>query len=291
MDDGSRRENESIYLQGDETVRKVAIIFMIIISLVFLMGCTKAKSMASADKVNSETESHIVETTKEVYEQAKITIEEKKKEYSTYYVTAKCLNIRNNPNKDSDIAGKLLFGQTVNAYSDGEWAELEDGTYVSSEYLSNEEIPYTSYEAPYSNGMKSYMPFSVGDRSIFSKSSNQYKLQELCYTGNYGIRQYKERYCVAIGSHFNTNIGQYFDLILENGVVIPCVMADQKADCHTDSNNIITVSNGCMTEFVVDTAELYDDAKIMGDISYCTDEWKSRVIEIRVYEKNALCDD
>lgn len=72
MDDGSRRENESIYLQGDETVRKVAIVFMITISLVFLMGCTKAKSMASADRVNLETESHIIKTTKEVYEQAKI---------------------------------------------------------------------------------------------------------------------------------------------------------------------------------------------------------------------------
>ncbi len=292
MDDGSRRKNESIYLQGDETVRKVVIIFMMTISLVFLMGCTKAKPVASTHKASSVAESHIVETTKEVYEQAKITIEEENKiEFSIYYITAKCLNIRNNPDKDSDIVGKLLFGQTVNAHPKGEWAELEDGTYVSAEYLSNEEIPYTSYEAPYSSGMKSYMPFSVGDRSIFSKSSNQYKLQELCYTGNYGIRQYKERYCVAIGSHFNTSIGQYFDLILENGVVIPCVMADQKADCHTDSNNIITISNGCMTEFVVDTNELYNDAKIMGDISYCTDEWKSRVVEIRVYDKNALCDD
>lgn len=143
-------------------------------------------------------------------------------------------------------------------------------------------------QAPYTSGMKSYMPYSVGDRSIFAQSSNQYKLQELCNTGNYGIRQYNGRYCVAIGSYFGTAIGQYFDLILENGVSIPCIMADQKADCHTDDSNIITVANGCMTEFVVDSDNLNSDAKRMGDISYCSEDWKSRVAEVRVYDMNAL---
>ena len=136
--------------------------------------------------------------------------------------------------------------------------------------------------------MNCYMPYSVRDRSIFAQSSNQYKLQELCNTGNYGIRQYKGRYCVAIGSYFGTAIGQYFDLILENGVSIPCIMADQKADCHTDDSNIITVANGCMTEFVVDFDNLNSDAKRMGDISYCSEDWKSRVVEVRVYDMNAL---
>lgn len=38
-------------------------------------------------------------------------------------------------------------------------------------------------------------------------------------------------------------------------------MADQKADCHTDDSNIVTVANGCMTEFVVDFVNLNGDAK------------------------------
>lgn len=38
----------------------------------------------------------------------------------------------------------------------------------------------------------------------------------------------------------------------------------RKADCHTDDSNIITVANGCMTEFVVDFDNLNSDAKRMG---------------------------
>ena len=43
-----------------------------------------------------------------------------------------------------------------------------------------------------------------------------------------------------------------------------------------------------MTEFVVDFDNLNSDAKRMGDISYCSEDWKSRVVEVRVYDMNAL---
>lgn len=275
-------------------MKKLKVVALLVVMMCGLVGCKEDVEVhteyVKAQPLQLYTEEVVQETVEQAKVSAEIAIEEVEKEFSPYYVAVSSLNIRQAPDTNSSLVGSLVFGDYINAYVDGEWAELDNGTYVSAEYLTSE-LLYTAYAAPYTSGMKSYMPYSVRDRSIFSKSSNQYKLQELCYTGNYGIRQYKERYCVAIGSHFNTSIGQYFDLILENGVVIPCVMADQKADCHTDSNNIITVSNGCMTEFVVDTNELYNDAKIMGDISYCTDEWKSRVVEIRVYDKNALCDD
>lgn len=35
-----------------------------------------------------------------------------------------------------------------------------------------------------------------------------------------------DRYLIAVGSKFNTLPGQYIDLILENGVVIKCMMGD-----------------------------------------------------------------
>ena len=93
------------------------------------------------------------------------------------------------------------------------------------------------------------------------------------------------RYCVAIGSHFGCKIGQYFDLILANGEVIPCIMADQKANKHTDSANIITTSTNCLSEFIVDRNALNRDAKRDGNISSCCEEWKSHVVKIRVYKK------
>lgn len=146
-----------------------------------------------------------------------------------------------------------------------------------------EDIGYVIYDAPYTSGFKSYMDY----RAITSINSLQYILQnDYAYTGNYGIRMVNNRYCIAVGSHFTTNVGQYIDLVLENGTVIQCILADQKADVHTDEDNIVTMHNGCMSEFVVDTDSLDYMAKICGDISYCEDNWDSRVIEVIVHDEN-----
>lgn len=202
--------------------------------------------------------------------------------YSSYWVSVDKLNVRKDSNKSSETIKKLSFNDEIHAaILDNGWAKIEnDNGYVKAEYLSDKELNYTYFEAPVTSGFKSYMP-----HNLFSTKSEQYKLQEKCNTGTYGIRQYNGRFCVALGSHFNAEIGQYFDLILENGTVIPCIMADQKADCHTDSSNIVTSANGCMTEFVVDMHSLNTNAKRMGDISYCTDEWKSRVYAVKVYDE------
>lgn len=46
----------------------------------------------------------------------------------------------------------------INVYS-GSRTELDNGTYVSAECLTSE-LPYTAYAAPYTSGIKSYMPFT-----------------------------------------------------------------------------------------------------------------------------------
>lgn len=216
-----------------------------------------------------------------VTETAKAT--EKPLKYSNYWVSTSMLNVRKKPNKKSDVIDKLSYNTKVKAaVYNKQWMVLKNGGYISKDFVSNKEIKYTSYSVPQTSGFKSFMP-----HNLFSSGSRQGKLQLSCYTGKYGIRQYNGRYCVALGSHFKTAIGQYFDLILDNGTVIQCIMADQKADCDTDSENIITVANGCVTEFVVDFSSLDSTAKRMGDISYCTKKWRSRVVEVRVYEQMA----
>ena len=87
---------------------------------------------------------------------------------------------------------------------------------------------------------------------------------------------------MALGSHFNCGIGQAFDLVLENGVVIPCIMGDQKADCDTDGNNIFT-GNGCMSEFLVDKGSLDHYCKIMGSVAFAYEGWDSPVDYVIVY--------
>ena len=159
---------------------------------------------------------------------------------------------------------------------------------VAEEIVAEEieiNIEYTSYDVPKSTGFKSYMDY----RTVTNKTSNQYKLINLyTNTGNYGIRMVDDRYCIAVGTYFTTEIGQYLDLILENGTIIPCVLTDIKADIHTDSSNIMTLANGCVSEFVVDTKSLHTTAKRMGDISYCCKEWNSPVVEIIVYNQNVF---
>lgn len=146
-------------------------------------------------------------------------------------------------------------------------------------------LEFELYDAPYTSGFKSYMDY----RKITTVTSPQYILQnEYAYTGNYGIRMVNDRYCIAVGSHFTTEIGQYIDLILENGTVIPCILADQKADIHTDDDNIVTIANGCMSEFVIDINFLDYLAKICGDVSRCTEEWRSRVVAVKVYDYNVF---
>ena len=196
------------------------------------------------------------------------------------------LNIRKEPSLESEILEVYSFNTLVkySKYNE-EWAKIKYNSktaYISLDYISNKKLNYKDYTVPKTSGFKSYMPYTA----ITSKSSPQYKLQQQCHTGLYGIRVKDGRYCVAIGTGFNADVGTYFDLILANGTVIPCIVADIKADKHTDSNNMVTKASGCLTEFVIDSSKLNKNAKCMGDMSYCCDKWNSRVEKVRVYEKN-----
>ena len=198
------------------------------------------------------------------------------------------LNVRKEPSLESEILEVYSFNTPIKYSKYNEkWTKIQYKTeiaYMSLDYISNKKLNYKDYTVPKTSGFKSYMPYTA----ITSKSSPQYKLQEIAYTGTYGIRMYDGRFCVAIGTGFNANVGTYFDLILANGVVIPCIVADIKANNHTDSNNMVTKASGCLTEFVIDSNKLNKDAKRMGDISYCCEEWNSRVEKVKVYDKSAL---
>ena len=207
------------------------------------------------------------------------------------YTTAN-VNVRKEPSMDSEILEVFPFNKYVQFFQyDDEWVSInyclsnEDEinvitAYIKAEYVSIEECPYTSYLTP-NNAIKSFMDY----KCITSKSSKQYKLQtNYAYTGDYGIRQVNGRYCVAVGSAFTTEIGTYIDLVLENGEIIPCILADCKDDEDTDINNIIT-HDGSLAEFVVDTDFLSKTVKYTGDISNATENWKSKIIEVRVYER------
>lgn len=134
-----------------------------------------------------------------------------------------------------------------------------------------------------SRDFKSYEDY----RAITSKASKHYKLQnEYAVTSPDGLRKVDDRYCIAVGSYFTTAIGQYIDVILENGTVISCILGDQKSDAHTDALHIAHQSDGSIVEFIVDLEVLDSIPRQMGNISDVYPEWKSPVVQIIVYDVN-----
>ena len=202
--------------------------------------------------------------------------------------TSTTLNVREEPNTDSSILDTLPFNTYIKYYEyDDEWAEIsfDNGqAYISRDYISDEECEFVMYDVPKTRGFKSYMPYTA----ITNKKSKQYKLQQLASTGAYGIRVVDSRYLVAIGTAFNAEVGTYIDLILEDGFVIPCIAGDVKADKHTDSTNMVTSANGCVSEFIIDSKALHKSIKKSGDVSSCNENWNGCVRAIVVYSKSAL---
>lgn len=143
---------------------------------------------------------------------------------------------------------------------------------------------FVMYSAPATEGFKSYMDY----RTITDETSLQYKLQnEYAYTDKEsGIRMVGDRYCIALGSYFTTEIGQYVDLILGNGTIIPCILADQKDDAHTDDMNAVTIESDCVSEFIVDSNVLPNMVRLYGDVSRYDESWEARVTQVQVYDKN-----
>lgn len=201
------------------------------------------------------------------------------------------VNVRTEPNTSSEIIRTLDFNSVILYFpisENSEWIKIRhkgEIAYVAKEYVSTKKCEYREYDIPENDGFKSYMSYTT----ITSETSNQLKIQEeYAYTGKYGIRQADNRYCIALGTYFNIEIGQYVDLVLENGEIISCILAEVKADAHTDENNLFTVANGCCSEFIIDSLELNSEAKKIGNISFCCEEWQSPVISVRVYEENIL---
>ena len=143
-----------------------------------------------------------------------------------------------------------------------------------------DELKFTRYPNAPKNTRKSYMSY----KAITTKTSRQYKMQQIAYTGKHGIRQVNGRYCVALGSAYARTIGTYVDIILENGEVIPCILADQKQDIHTDQTNRVCF-DGSLVEFVVDTDYIINKVRLSGDVSVVNEKWHSMVEEVIVYEK------
>lgn len=209
------------------------------------------------------------------------TIEEDLNFELTGYTTAN-VNVREKPLLSSNVIEVMPLNTKIQYENyNQDWIVIshnDTNCYISKQYISDHPIKVKTYNMPENSGFKSYMPYTA----ITNKESKQYALQQKAYTGNYGIRMVDDRYCVALGSYFEKEIGTRFDLVLENGTIIKCILGDIKSSKDTKEDNI-TSFNGCVSEFLVDPDYLPNRAKILGDMSYCNDRWNSSIVKINFY--------
>lgn len=261
--------------------------FTVLCGVVIITALKNFNYQNVTDDIDIETTETLTESSTEDTTEAITTTEIQEVQTEIYIngYTNNNVNLRETSSTQSKVVKIIPFNEKIEyVKSDSEWQKVKYKNligYVHSNYITNKQIEYKDIFAP-SNGIKSYMDYTA----ITSTSSKQYKLQSTyAYTGNYGIRQINGRYCVAIGSYFTKKVGTYLDLYLENGEIIPCILADCKADIHTDKRNIITEHDGSLAEFIIDKNSLKKEIKLHGDVSKACPEWDSPIEKIRIYEK------
>jgi hypothetical protein len=124
--------------------------------------------------------------------------------------------------------------------------------------------------------MKSYMTY----KAITNTRSKQYQLQQLAVTDpTTGIRTINGDYCVAIGSGWGCVVGDRILVTLQDGKTFNAIVADAKADAHTNSDNKTTTHDGSVVEFVVDTPSLPKSVRTSGNVG-TLDQFSGGVISI-----------
>ena len=148
---------------------------------------------------------------------------------------------------------------------------------INGEMLYDTEyVEYQLPDNPDYHGFKSYEPYD-----LITAQSVQLCLQQEAVTDVNGFRLLDNRYLVAVGTFCNAPCGTYIDLLLENGVLIPCIVGDIKADVHTDETNTYTMATMCASEFIID--DTISPAAWYGDVSMVYEEWRGKVVGVRVY--------
>ena len=132
-------------------------------------------------------------------------------------------------------------------------------------------VKYTSLGVPNINSsFKTWMSY----KTVTNKNSPQYKLINTygwadsegfmrCSSGKeWGIDQ--DYYMIALGSYYGTTIGTKYRITLSTGRVFYGVLADCKANKHTNKTNQYARNND-IVEFIVDTKKLNSKVKLHGN--------------------------
>ena len=256
-----------------------------------LPNCEDTYSYNNYESVDYSKESEQNEVKTETLYFKKDISEPKYKTKKMYATTN--VHIRSKPSIKSKSLGVLNFGKKINHIEkmENKWSKViykDKICYIYSKYLSlkkpkKPKLPkYVEYSVPKNNSFKSY---ESGNCITRNKKIPQGKLHSQYVTDyNTGIYTVNGRYCIALGSYYSTKVGTNIDLVMQNGSVVQCILADCKADKDTDKINRQHNIDGSVVEFVVNIGALPRMVKIMGDLSYASKQLKGEIKSIRVYK-------
>lgn len=158
----------------------------------------------------------------------------------------------------------LFVSAEIKIIDDFKENQAEDVPIVENEAVSVE-IPNIATD----------MSFYTDYRFYNLAGSPSYRLQQKCYTDEYGCRRFGDDYVVGLGTYYSTDIGDRFEVTLDNGYVFTIILGDNKADIDTDPTNRYTEcvnydGQECanVIEFIVDTEKLAREARLYGSLTY-----------------------
>lgn len=178
------------------------------------------------------------------------------------------------------IETEQLDLETTSFFAEGDTAEeiqYNLGVFLGVIEEPQESVVEMSVPTGINTSFKAYMDY----RTITSKGSTQYKMQQQAYTEN-GFRKLDGRYMVAMGSYYGY-CGDKFNITFDTGETIPVVIGDSKADQHTDSLHMyrpMKSGYGNVVEFIIDSRTIDPIARKMGDVSHVSAELQGNVVKI-----------
>lgn len=149
------------------------------------------------------------------------------------------------------------------------------------EKKKEKKVSYAEYILPARLGLRKSLESHT---AITNRSSLQYRLQQKAATDELGLRKYKKRYMVAVGTYFNAPVGAKIDVYLSGGGKLKCIVGDIKSDLDT-IGGLTQKDDGSVVEFIVEWRRVERNCKRIGSM-HALEEFDGYVEKIIVYEEN-----
>lgn len=105
------------------------------------------------------------------------------------------------------------------------------------------------------SGCKSYNITHMDYRAVTDKTSKQYNLlnsAKATTDSSTGLRMIDDRIAIALGLGFNVSVGDYVNVIFENGYEFECIIGDIKDNKDTDNTHRFQKYDGSVVEAITD---------------------------------------